>query len=153
MNIGDRFGKLIFLEDYKVELNGKLVSIGLGKFRCDCGNEYICKMSSVMKGYNKSCGCLLMEHSVEAMRRKNIKDGTNIGKIKSNALTKNNKTGIRGVNWNNGKQCWEASIGFKGVKYKKRFKNFEDAVKYRKEMEELLYIPFLDEIEKEKTVR
>lgn len=143
---GERYGRLIFLEDYKVELNGKMVSVGLGKFLCDCGNEYIGNKSSIKNGNTRSCGCLLIQHSVKAMKDKNIKYGTNIGKIKTNLPTKRNKTGVNGVNWNNGKKLWEASIGFQGRKYKKRFKSFDDAVTWRKEMEERLYAPFLEKL-------
>ena len=48
------------------------------------------------------------------------------------------------MNWNNGKKLWEASIGFQGKKYKKRFKSLDDAVTWRKEMEETLFTPFLE---------
>ena len=118
----------MFVENIKVECNGKMHLTGLGKFTCECG---------------KSCGCLLKEISLQNAKKINLKDGTNIGRIKSNRPTKRNKTGIVGVNWNNGKKLWEASISFQKKKYKKRFKNFEDAVTWRKEMEEKLFAPFL----------
>lgn len=133
----------MFVENIKVECNGKMHLTGLGKFTCECGNEYIGYVSSVANGNTKSCGCLLKEISLQNAKKINLKDGTNIGRIKSNRPTKRNKTGIVGVNWNNGKKLWEASISFQKKKYKKRFKNFEDAVTWRKEMEEKLFAPFL----------
>lgn len=114
----------MFVENIKVECNGKMHLTGLGKFTCECGNEYIGYVSSVANGNTKSCGCLLKEISLQNAKKINLKDGTNIGRIKSNRPTKRNKTGIVGVNWNNGKKLWEASISFQKKKYKKRFKNF-----------------------------
>lgn len=146
MKPGEVYGKLMFVEKIKVECNGKMCSTGLGKFTCKCGNEYIGYISNVASGNTKSCGCLLNEISLKKAMKVNIKDGTNIGKIKSNRPTKRSKTGIVGVNWNNGKKCWEGSISLKKKKYKKRFKNFEDAVTWRKEMEEKLFTPFLKSI-------
>lgn len=143
LNQGDIYGKLTFVENIKMECNGKMYSTGLGKFVCECGNEYIGNILSVRNGNTKSCGCLLKEKSLKVARDVNIKYGTNIGKIKSNKPTKRSKTGIVGVHWNNGKKLWEASISFQGKQYKKRTKNFEDAVTWRKEMEEKLFTPFL----------
>lgn len=140
---GDKYGKLTFSENIQMDISGKMYSTGLGKFICECGNEYIGNILNVRNGNTKSCGCLLEEKSLKAARDANIKYGTNIGKIKSNKPTKRSKTGIVGVNWNNGKKLWEASISFQKKKYKKRFKNFEDAVVWRKEMEEKIFTPFL----------
>ena len=120
-----------------------MYSTGLGKFTCECGNEYIGQISRVANGNTKSCGCLLEEKSLKAARDANIKFGTNLGKIKSNRPTKRSQTGIVGVNWNSGKKLCDASISFQKKKYKKRFKNFEDAVTWRKEMEEKIFAPFL----------
>lgn len=143
MKKGDKYGRLTFVENVKIDINGKIYSTALGKFICECENEYVGNILSVKNGNTKSCGCLLEEKSLKAARDVNIKYGTNIGKIKSNKPTKRSKTGIVGVNWNNGKKLWEASISFQGKQYKKRTKNFEDAVAWRKEMEEKFFTPFL----------
>lgn len=92
MKHGERYGQLVFLEDYKIEINGKFISVGLGKFICDCGSEYIGKKASVKYGNNKSCGCLVENRTGEAMRKKNIKYGTNIGKIRYKRYINNKKT-------------------------------------------------------------
>lgn len=146
MKIGEKHGRLTFVENINVELNGQEYSTGLGKFICECGNEYIGHISRVANGNTKSCGCLLEEISLKTARNVNMKDRTNIGRIKANKPTIRNKTGIVGVNWNNSKKLWEASISFQKKKYKKRFEKFDDAVAYRKEMEEKLFAPFLKSI-------
>nr|DAT84709.1 MAG TPA: restriction enzyme [Caudoviricetes sp.] len=55
---GDRFGRLTVLElvDLPVKINKSV-----GKCQCDCGNIINVKSDNLVRGYKKSCGCLLKE--------------------------------------------------------------------------------------------
>ena len=53
--------------------------------------------------------------------------------VKNHNVSKTSKTGISGVNWNNANQNWRVRIGNINIG---SYKNFDDAVKARKEAEE-----------------
>lgn len=63
------------------------------------------------------------------------KDKTMIKKI--GAITKSNKSGVVGVNWDKSRQKWQASIRYKGKKYfLGRFKDINKAIEVRKKAED-----------------
>jgi hypothetical protein len=73
-------------------------------------------------------------------------DGTSIPNL-TEKLSKNNKTGVKGVSWSKEKMKWVAQIGFKGKTiYLGRFDDINDAIQARKEAEERLFKPMLEEI-------
>lgn len=69
-------------------------------------------------------------------RRKNLRVVTRtFNNINQNA-TVNSKTGVRGVYKNKKREKYDVSFQAKGVSITKRFDTFDDACKYRKQLEE-----------------
>jgi len=64
--IGQKIGSCIFLEDLGVRDRATY-----GKFKCECGNEFIASISQVKILHTRSCGCL---HKKELSER-NTKHG------------------------------------------------------------------------------
>ncbi|MEN8075755.1 AP2 domain-containing protein [Clostridioides difficile] len=139
---GKRFGRLVAIERV-----GSQHKSPLWKCKCDCGNIIDASLQKLNTGDTKSCGCLKKDYYKNELAN-NIKeyqlDGTNVAYLKSNKLSKVNKSGVRGVSQKkNGK--WLAQITFKRKNYNLgTYENFEDAVKARKEAEEKLFKPVLD---------
>ncbi|HAB9213685.1 TPA_asm: AP2 domain-containing protein [Listeria monocytogenes] len=153
---GQVFGRLTAKEFVRSE-NGNAV----WKCVCECGNEKEVLAQQLKRGYVKSCGCLAKEngnkyaknnlHSEEvkkkALARKLEVDSVD-GTLKS-ALTRKistrNKSGIKGVRWNEGRKKWEASITFKrNHHFLGRFTKKEDAIKARLEAEEKYFKPVIE---------
>ena len=59
--IGQRFGRLVVLEDNDVRVNASGRTRRYLKCRCDCGNICTIEKSKVLRGATKSCGCLAKE--------------------------------------------------------------------------------------------
>lgn len=139
---GKRFGRLVAIERV-----GHQHRSPLWKCKCDCGNIIDVSLQKLNIGDTKSCGCLKKDYYKNELA-KNIKeyqlDGTNIAYLKSNKLSKVNKSGVRGVSQKkNGK--WLAQITFKRKNYNLgTYENFEDAVKARKEAEEKFFKPIIE---------
>lgn len=137
-----RFGRLVAIERV-----GSQHKSPLWKCKCDCGNIIDVSLQKLNTGDTKSCGCLKKDYYKNELAN-NIKeyqlDGTNVAYLKSNKLSKVNKSGVRGVSQKkNGN--WLAQITFKRKNYNLgTYENFEDAVKARKEAEEKLFKPVLD---------
>lgn len=135
---GQRFGKLTVLAP--AENIGERTAWWC---RCDCGKETVVKTSRLRGGRTISCGCV---HDEGIERRLNFIDGTCVEMIRANTVRRNNTSGIPGVDWLAKKGSWRATICFKGKRYYLgSYKRFEDAVKARKQAEEELYDPFLQE--------
>jgi len=132
---GKRFGRLVAIERV-----GSQHKSPLWKCKCDCGNIIDVSLQKLNTGDTKSCGCLKKDYYKNEYQL----DGTNVAYLKSNKLSKVNKSGVRGVSQKkNGK--WLAQITFKRKNYNLgTYENFEDAVKARKEAEEKLFKPVLD---------
>lgn len=94
--IGERFGKLIVIEETKQRKWGQKVY----KCQCDCGNITYVVKSSLKNGLTNSCGCLLKlkktKHKMSNTRLYNIWCG-----IKTRCYNKNRSTykyyGERGI--------------------------------------------------------
>ena len=60
---GDRYNMLTYVKGEGREpssvLCGKQLYTGLGRWKCDCGKEIVCRNRYVVNGTKKSCGCLL----------------------------------------------------------------------------------------------
>lgn len=116
---------------------------------CSCGKEFDIAAQEFKK--IKSCGCAqdkarrkqantILSELREAARQ----DGTYIFSIKNKKMLKNNKSGIRGVCWNNSRNKWVAQITFKGKNYYLgRYDKIEEAAKIRKIAEEKIFGDFL----------
>lgn len=128
-----RYGYLEVLEYVDSNNNGTM-------WRCKCHNcgSITVVNAAHLKKY-KSCGCLEKEASQANISayRKVVKDTkTNPGRFLNDAPNKNNKTGIKGVCYLESTGTYVAYITFQGVrKTLKKSKNFEEAVKARKEAE------------------
>lgn len=134
-----RFGRLKVTEKIKHEW----------KCRCDCGKEIVVSTNDLITGWRRSCGCwikgTLKKKEWEILESVNV-EGTRLSAISNNvALSKRNKSGVRGVSWDSARNKWFVSIGYKGKNIKLgRFDNLEDAIKVRKEAEEKYYKPLLE---------
>lgn len=70
-------------------------------------------------------------------RKSNLRIATFVQNGQNKALRKDNKTGVTGVNWHEQAQMWVARIGVNNKRIILGFfKDFEEAVKVRKEAEE-----------------
>lgn len=130
---GQRFGKLVairYLGKSKWEL------------KCDCGNLTTAHQSNLHKGQKTSCGCAV---SLDKANRSNIIEGTNIGNIRSQTVSKRNTSGVKGVHFCKTRQIWIATIGFQGKQYTlKSSKDKEECIRARKEAEERIFGDFLE---------
>ena len=121
---GKRFGRLVAIERV-----GSQHKSPLWKCKCDCGNIIDVSLQKLNTGDTKSCGCLKKDYYKNELAN-NIKeyqlDGTNVAYLKSNKLSKVNKSGVRGVSQKkNGK--WLAQITFKRKNYNLgTYENFEE---------------------------
>jgi len=112
---GKKFGKLTAMKFVKSDKNNTIYWL----FRCDCGNEKICKKGSVKAGYITSCGCF---HSERVIERLTTHGQTNTGFYQrfmgilrrcNNQKTWNyNRYGGRGI-----KCLWSDFIEFKRDMY------------------------------------
>jgi len=130
---GKIFGKLLVLEKIDIPSNHGQV---IWKCQCDCGNVTEILGNSLKRNLTKSCGCITKEI---------FKFKTNIHFIQSKTISKNNTSGVKGVNWNKQMKKWKSQIMFqKKYYYLGLFKNKEDAKEARKQAEERLFGNFLD---------
>lgn len=69
---GDKYNMLTYVGDEGREpssvMCGKQLYTRLGRWKCDCGKEIVCRNRYVVNGTKKSCGCLLRARG-EAWRR------------------------------------------------------------------------------------
>ena len=139
---GQQFGKLTVLNFAYVKGRQKYWNC-----ICECGNQKVVKGSSLTTGETVSCGCKNSENRKEVYKKMEpyLYDGTNIALISSKKIRSNNTSGVRGVSFDNTNKKWIAAIRLRGKTYSKAYKNFDDAVKCRQEMEELLFEPVIAE--------
>lgn len=159
---GQKFGKLTVLDGMAKKKNYVIC-------QCECGAIKEVLKPSLLSGATRSCGgkgCRVRrENSINRVKSvpqqhfsgiHNYKSFENeervldINKVyrkmyeisKKPSVSKRNSSGYIGVTWHKKSHRWRAIIGFKGEKiYLGSFKIFEDAVKARKEAEELLFAP------------
>ncbi|MCB2771125.1 AP2 domain-containing protein, partial [Listeria monocytogenes] len=114
-------------------------------------------------GHVQSCGCLAKENGREyaeknlrtetaqknALKRKLEVDAVD-GTMKSaltRSLSARNKSGIKGVRWDEKRNKWEASITFqKKLHFLGRFEKKDDAIKARRDAEDKYFKPILDKM-------
>lgn len=138
--IGRKIGKLTVIELDHVK-NKKTY----WKCKCECGNYDVVSKSNLVTNQVHSCGCSYLK-LLENNRSKMISENTNISRISSDKLNKNNKSGVKGVHFDASSKKWKATISFKNkMYYLGRYHNKEDAIKARKEAEEKLHKNFLRE--------
>lgn len=77
-----------------------------------------------------------IKHINHDNRKSELRPVTSSQNGMNKSLLQNNTSGVTGVSYNKREDRWVAHIGINNEKYQKRFVNFEDAVKQRKEWEE-----------------
>ena len=146
---GQRFGRLTAIEPVGKHSRGiKWLC------QCDCGQRVRVKAASLLQGVSRSCGCLhrdtAAQQAATGIWEGNLRDGTNIKNIASDAIYSSNTSGHRGVSWHKGQGKWVARITFKGVTYGLGyFSDITDAVKARKVAEERYFGEYLESIKEE----
>ncbi|MBC1744273.1 AP2 domain-containing protein [Listeria welshimeri] len=155
---GKKFGRLTVKEFVRSE-NGNAV----WNCVCTCSNEKEVLAYKLKQGNVQSCGCLAKENGKkhadknlrsETVQKKALKRKLEVDAVDGtmrSALTKKissrNKSGVKGVRWNEARKRWEASIAFqKKLHFLGRFEKKEDAIKARKEAEEKYFKPILDKM-------
>lgn len=152
---GRRFGKLIVLHQ-DCERHGYWIC------QCDCGQKtsILGKSLTKQKKATQSCGCIQRElaaiNGAQNIAENSAKQislnkalNTNSQVIKTKTPPKNNKSGIKGIWWNDSRKKWEAYIHIHGKnKYLGRYVNKEDAIAARRAAEEVYFEPLLKELEK-----
>ncbi|MFY8264034.1 hypothetical protein ACOT7R_14155 [Clostridium perfringens] len=151
--IGKKFGKLTVI---KLEKSSK----GRKKYLCECmcGNKKIVSKSDLITGHVKSCGCLLREKRAENgkkilndLHKKYLIDGTYVCQLERKKPIRTNTSGTTGVTFEKKKEKWRAFLEFKGKRYNLgSFDDKESAIKARKEAEEKIVKPFLENLKGEK---
>ncbi len=141
--IDHKFGKLI-VTDVIIE-NNKTKCLCI----CDCGKKIWVESGSLKSGHTISCGCYQKDKAkmnipyLQKYRNENLIENTHLDKI-SSSIQKNNKSGIKGVYFRSSSKKWVAKLTFQKNSYSKEFKSKEDAIKYRKELEDKYFKPILE---------
>ena len=145
--VGHQFGRLYVIEPTDNRENNNIV------YRCrctNCGKELLLNSGTITAGKQVSCGCIRAEKSKENLNTKpaaeklGLVEGTNVSRIRSKNLQKNNKTGVRGVSLDKSGH-YVAYIYFQGRRYHLYFgPDFDKAVSARKEAEQSLFGNFLE---------
>lgn len=134
--VGKRYGRLVVTKELG---NGYVVC------HCDCGNDKRVRKWLLVQGGIHSCGCLRRETVPGHGDIKSLsKDGTNLSILTSKNIRSSNTSGVRGVHWDKTRSKWVGGIKVKGVEKKKRFDTLEEAIEYRKMLEELYIEPLLE---------
>lgn len=134
--------------------------------KCDCGKIHEVRASSLTKkNPTVSCGCYRSEVMSNIGRntiRQNSEErleiiakyGTSYGSISNPNPPVSNKSGYKGVWFDQVHGVYQAYITFKRKRYSLgSYKSLADAVKARKDAEEKLYAPVIAAIQAEKTAQ
>ncbi|PPQ49458.1 HNH endonuclease [Paenibacillus peoriae] len=114
---------------------------------CKCGETTYVPGGSLRAGVYKSCGCKRVakrDKGVAYHIKTDTVNGTRKSALKSK-LHKGNKSGVKGVRYNEQRKKWTAHIGFQGKQISLGYFNKkEDAVTARKRGEEKYHNPILE---------
>lgn len=139
---GKTIGAFDVIERSESQKRGKNKRV-MWKCRCRICGKIVDIYADCLERFS-SCGCAKNDKDISEKLRAEFVEGTQISKIKPK-ISKANKSGVVGVNWDKSRGKWQASIRFKGHKYNiGRFANFDDACKARKEAEKELFGNFLE---------
>lgn len=142
--IGKKIGRLTVIEEVE---NKKYKCI------CECGTICVRNYGTLVSKNPKGCDKCVSEHLTKTLKESDtFVENTQPSHLHCK-ITKNNKSGVVGVNWDKSRNKWQASIRFKGKKINiGRFSDFEEAVAARKEKEKEIFEPFLKHLEIKKTI-
>lgn len=154
LHVNDKYGYLTLLEDTH-ERTGRGGQV-IWKCQCDCGNivhrSSDSIMQSLIKGCVISCGCKKDKTIGQRFKNDPVRiqkareaigpfEGTTMQGIGDQKLRKNNTSGIRGVAYDSKRNIWRARLMFKRKEYFGEFKTKEEAIKYRKYLEDVYFEP------------
>lgn len=144
---GQRFGHLVVLsrsEKY-VMVSGRTRKY-LWECRCDCG-ETVYRLSEKLRtDINCACKTCMGRDAASVMTNNaGFVEGTQLYKLTATKANANSSSGIRGVFFNRQSRKWRATLRFKGVNYYLgEFIDVKDAIKARRNAEELYFTPLLE---------
>lgn len=150
--IGKRFGKLTI-----VEFAGKnTVRSCYWNCRCDCGNYKIVLTEDLRNGRISDCGHVAKEKRSEWLSKnhkdffnkrygKTLVEKTDLANISQTKPNSRNKSGVRGVTYDNSRKKWKATLKLRGENLlNKRFDSELEAIKARRQAEEKYFKPILE---------
>lgn len=122
--------------------------------RCECGTEREISSYKLKNGASKSCGCSRQKDVTNKKFGKlTFVENTCINNLKQK-ISKNNKSGVKGVSWDAKRHKWVAQITFKRKNYNLgRYDRIEDAIKARKDAEEEVFGNFIKWNEERKKIK
>ena len=119
----------------------------LWECECSCGEIVHIPGFALRAGTYQSCGCKRVEKRDRGVREhiKNDQvDDTRRASLKAKPH-KDNRSGIKGVDWVESRQTWRAYIGIQGKQITLGYrKNKDDAIALRRAGEEKYHQPYLD---------
>ena len=138
---GRRFGALTVLRDAgRKDANHS----ELWECRCECGRVVEVAAHALLSGRVTSCGCRA-ERDRRADEAVGRVSGTKLSMLGSTPPS-NNTSGVRGVVWVPSRGRWRAQIKFRGHNvFLGEWRDLADAASARREAEELLWGPLLEE--------
>lgn len=119
--------------------------------RCTCGKEIVAKRTALVSGSQSSCGCVRREKAAQNMKQVHettIFEGRNLTAMQQAKANSNNRsTGTRGVSYISTRKVFVAYLRANGHYYSKTFRILEDAIEYRKYLEDIYSKPVLERYE------
>lgn len=104
--------------------------------QCDCGTIKKVNRWHLMSGRIKSCGCLNRKQT--AARLSEMRQNGRKKWLNNHTANKNNKTGVKGVCFNQRKQIYTAYLTRNGKRiFCKNFETLEEAMEARQKAEQL----------------
>ncbi len=137
---GDEFGSLKVKERAGSNEKGK----SLWLCECECGNKVTALGIVLRRGDITSCGCNATKKK-RLLEANGSVDGTRLSLL-NGKLPKNNTSGVRGVVRDKRRGGWIAQIKFQGKhRYLGHFTDLADAAEARRQAEQELFDPVLEE--------
>ena len=148
--IGRRFGKLEVIGRSDKRGSRGARTVPLWECRCECGAICYKATDTLTNPEISMCNDCVGKYATEKARAKaGFVDSTQISKITSTKLISTNTSGCRGVYFDKNTGKWRARLKFKGkIMNFGSYKNFEDAVKARKEAEQKYWGKYIDRDQK-----
>ena len=147
--VGCRFGKLMVIGRSDKRGSRGARTVPLWECICDCGNITLKATDTLTNPEISMCNDCAGKYARAKQREKaGFVNGTQISKITSTKPISSNTSGCSGVCFDKRTGLWRARLKFKGKQMNLgSYKRFEDAVKVRKEAEQIIFGEFLEQIE------